>query len=301
MKKILLALLALPVLVPLLFILHNNLGNQPLHPESVDAAYQRSLHWLDSHRQEILNQDNAILWWMLIEANRIQPNPMLNTMIEEYRSHARRNNPGSPWNYLILDTRPTIDVYRVLDADLPDYNVYFIYAFSCNPGLAETELVRMQHDTGFCFQHHPVSPACTTHQMMGFRFLQRFDCAADFDLQDSIDTLAARIETMAVYDFRLVDVYLQRLLMLADIGRWERIKPRWIHRILAAQHEDGGWSNIQPLLPLGNERYIGFTGRGMGIGRNRSGFHTTAQGLLLMTLLNQHLAANTASQSPTSH
>ena len=86
----------------------------------------------------------------------------------------------------------------------------------------------------------------------------------------------------------MVDVYLQRVLMLENSGVSRRTKPIWIARILAAQDSDGGWSGFQPLIPLRGELAAGFSARGVGVDRRRPDFDATVQGVFLMSLLLSH-------------
>jgi hypothetical protein len=85
----------------------------------------------------------------------------------------------------------------------------------------------------------------------------------------------------------VVDVYLQRVLMLAESGDARSIKPIWLQNVIEAQRPDGGWSGVDPLLPLGAGRYLGFDGRGFTLRRPVSDFHATAQGVLLFSILAQ--------------
>ncbi|HEX5635822.1 MAG TPA: hypothetical protein VFY78_01940, partial [Gammaproteobacteria bacterium] len=153
--------------------------------------------------------------------------------------------------------------------------------------LAYEDIIKIQNQTNFCWKHHPVSPACTTHQLMAFRFMQRTGCEEPQFVADSINTLSGYIKQQSTYDFRVVDVYLQRVLMQLDSGHQDRINPRWVKRILAHQNADGGWDDFQPLIPVGGGKYFGFHARGVGIRNPESNFHATAQGVWLMAMLMQ--------------
>ena len=50
-----------------------------------------------------------------------------------------------------------------------------------------------------------------------------------------------RIAAEAAFDFRVTDLYLQRIAFLLAAGRPDLVKPRWVERALAAQQSDGGW------------------------------------------------------------
>jgi hypothetical protein len=56
-----------------------------------------------------------------------------------------------------------------------------------------------------------------------------------------MDRAEQRIAMEATYDFRVTDLYLERIPFLLAAGRPDLVKPRWVERILAAQQSDGGW------------------------------------------------------------
>ncbi|MGD8843757.1 MAG: hypothetical protein PVJ83_09815, partial [Gammaproteobacteria bacterium] len=103
-------------------------------------------------------------------------------------------------------------------------------------------------------------------------------------LKNSIESLQKRLHTQLSLDPRVVDVYMQRVLMLVESGAAASVKPVWLQRLIDAQQPDGGWSSFMPLIPVGGGRYIG-TQRLLTISTPKSDFHMTAQGVLLFALL----------------
>ena len=51
----------------------------------------------------------------------------------------------------------------------------------------------------------------------------------------------------------MADAYIQRVLMLVDIGAYDQVKPDWISNIVEAQNADGSWDDLHPVLYLGND------------------------------------------------
>lgn len=221
---------------------------------------------------------------MLVQAASIHHNGTLDNIIAQYKTNNATRHKNSVWSYLVTgQSNPNISIYSL--ASLTDYNIYFIYGFSCNRSLADEKVVKIQNKTDFCWRYHPISPACTTHQLMAFRFMQRTGCEDQKFVADSITTLAGYVKQQSTYDFRVVDVYLQRVLLQMDSGHKENINPRWVKRILQHQYADGGWGSFQPLIPVGDGKYFGFHTKGVGIQKLESSFHTTAQGVWLMAML----------------
>ena len=120
--------------------------------------------------------------------------------------------------------------------------------------------------------------------MMGLLLLKRSQCGDQVQLDSSIETLQQRIHTQMTWDPRVVDVYMQRVLMLVESGAGDTVKPVWLQQLIDAQQPDGGWSAFMPLVPIGGGCSIG-TSRLLSIGAPRSDFHITAQGVLLFALL----------------
>ena len=252
-------------------------------PARIGASFAAGVGWLNAHREEILAQGNPALWWMVQQSAERTQDPTLLALFADYRNRylERGRNIWLPLFYpgrwVPISTEDT--------TSLPDYNLHFLYAISCDPELGQQPLVQAQLSADYC-DRHPWRPACITHQMMGFRFMQRGNCGD----QQAIDAAASQLQTRIVrqltWDPRVVDVYLQRILMLVESGAKQRVKPVWLNRALAAQHADGGWSGIDPLISVPGSISLGFDARGITLKQPRSDFHATAQGVLLMSLLN---------------
>ena len=276
-------------LVLALAIAHNNFGDAQYPRDELQTAFDKSVNWLQQNNSVIQNEHNAMLWWMLLQAAPLQSNAALDNILAEYKSTNAKRYENSPWSYLINGTGSSAISAWTLDS-MPDYNLHFIYGFSCSRSLAYEDSIKVQNQMNFCWRQHPVSPACTTHQLMAFRFMQRTGCEDPQFVSASINTLSGYITQQSTYDFRAVDVYIQRVLMQMDSGHQNQINPRWVRRILNAQLVDGGWGDFQPLIPVGGGKYFGFTSKGVGIRKIESTFHATAQGVWLMAMLLQQAA-----------
>ncbi len=112
-----------------------------------------------------------------------------------------------------------------------------------------------------------------------------------------MEKLAGYVYWQLTIDFRLVDVYIQRLLMLYETGNHQNIRSRWIARFLEAQIADGGWVTWLLAMPVGQERVLSISSNGVSAGKLQSNFHSTAQGVLLTTyLMREHGQSVSGSQ-----
>ncbi len=79
-----------------------------------------------------------------------------------------------------------------------------------------------------------------THQLFALYFYRKSK-----DSTPEVERLMRRIEERiageAALDFRVTDLYLQRIAFLLAAGRPDLIRPRWVERALAAQQVDGAW------------------------------------------------------------
>lgn len=262
----------------------NNRDLAPPAEQEYRDSLEHAIQWLMAHREALLKDTNSMLWWMVSESATLGQDARLLSLFAEYKQKRLDPDPRNVWGGL-FDPNHFIRVTMEDLVHFPDYNQHFIYGLTCSRELEETPAIRRQLEPGFCNQYHPVSPACATHQMMGLRFMQRNRCGDAGGVRQVIAALQDKIVTQLTWDPRVVDVYLQRVLMLVDSGAQARVKQVWLHRVLEAQMEDGGWGGMQPLLPIGGGRYLGFDARVIGIGKPKSNFHATAQGLLLMNHL----------------
>ncbi|UCE75891.1 MAG: hypothetical protein JSU62_08375 [Gammaproteobacteria bacterium] len=229
---------------------------------------------------------NEVLWWMIQQAAEHSADARLQRLFGRYEEKRIGKAYGNIWRPLFYPGTWTPVKFEDI-ASFPDYNQHFVYAITCDKELEQVPGIAAQNRVGFC-DPRPLSPACVTHQLMGIRFLQRSECGNPDELQATVEKLQQRIHRQLTWDPRVVDVYLQRVLMLAESGDARSIKPIWVQNAMEAQRPDGGWSGIEPLLPLGAERYLAFGSRGFTIIRSPvSDFHATAQGVLLFSILVQ--------------
>jgi hypothetical protein len=169
---------------------------------------------------------------------------------------------------------------------LPYYDWYFIYASLCDKELGNVPEIAAQNNPEFC-DKHLMSSECVTRQLMGIRLLQRSDCGDAKQLGDTVRQLQERIRRQLVLDPRVIDVYMQRVLMLVESGAKELVKPIWIRHLVNAQRIDGGWASFDPLIPLTGDHYFGYGAKFFTVKKSpRSDFHMTAQGVLLFSMLN---------------
>lgn len=288
LKKISLLMAVIVMMLPAMYLygVYQNNRDVPL-PEisEMQQQYEQSIQWLVNHEGGILSQNNPMIWWMLYEVQKISPDERIEKLIDTYFERNKQLKL-SPWGPLFDgEQHRTLGAYAVVG--LPYYNQHFIYALNCGEDIAaELDLVARQNDASFCYQAEYIyRPACITHQLMGINFLNKKQCHLLPDIDQVGLSLREGILTQLTWDIRIVDVYLQRVLMLLITGAEDHVKPVWVQQVLDQQLADGGWGNFDALLAIGGGRSLGFSARLLSLGSEKSSFHATAQGVYILAYL----------------
>jgi hypothetical protein len=290
MRKLLLVSVT-AVLLVILFatyhLWHNNRSIEAPSVSSISASFEKGVGWLLNNREAILGNNNSMLWWFIQESADITQDERLLVLFHEYKRRHLDPYPSNIWRHLFDDQSKTPIILRQLEY-FPDYNLHFIYGVTCSPDLEREEIIRRQNEPEFCANYHPFSPACVTHQLMGARFAQRRGCLDPQVAQELVHALQKKVIRQLVWDPRVVDVYIQRVLVMAESGMLKELKPVWLQRVLDAQLDDGGWSNFYFLFPVSHMHSIGFKGHQLVLQNPeeiKGSFHATAQGVFLMSLV----------------
>jgi len=284
LTRIILVIIGILMLSGRYLVYANNRSVPAPTRDHLNRVLENGIRWVIDHRQEALNTASPILWHMIQKADDVSGDERLESLFAEYAVRYLDNRPNHVWRPLFY-RNSWVPVRFERIAEFPYYNQHFIYAITCDAELAKVPAIAAQNDAGLC-RLRLRSATCVTHQMMGLMLLQRSRCGDQAQLMDTIKTLQQRIHTQLTWDPRVLDAYMQRVLMLVESGASEMVKPVWLQKLIDAQRADGSWSNFMPLFPLGEDRYIGvkryLTPEAEA---PRSDFHMTAQGILLFTLL----------------
>ena len=273
-------ILSIPTLLYSWLFYQNNYSVDTLSLQQVKQSHLASATWLISNKKALFNSHNPALWEMLSKTANISPDPRLKKLVKEYRDTNRVKYSGHPLEFQVFGS----GYARYEDLDLsmfPYYNLFMMYGYSCDKTLAELATIENQKQLNFCDKNHPISPACKTHQLYGFTYLLKNSCEDASYINEAVRHLAVDISKQLWFDIRLVDVYLQRVMMLLEVNQTDLIRVNWLHNIIQAQHSDGGWDDFMPLVNLGNSRSFGIGSKFFKVSSEKSNFHTTVQGALL--------------------
>jgi hypothetical protein len=245
--------------------------------------------WIMAHREQLLREENSMLWLFVRDAGRVTRDPRLLELANTFQmQHTGEELILSFFDDSHLDRDRTASI--LLPESWQDYQRLFVYGNTCNAGVGIDPSVVALLDPAACDRQLMWlrSPWCATHQLMGLRFVLHNHCEPDTPTRESIRIVQERILRELAWDFRVEDGYLQRVMTLVESGRQRDIKAVWVRRILRAQRADGGWNGIQVILRLPAGRIL-YWGAGklypQVMQDPDSNFHATAQGLYLLAML----------------
>jgi hypothetical protein len=221
---------------------------------------------------------------MIKQSAEISRNPRLVSFYKNNEDKLLNNRSWYIWSKMFNpDASVNLPNLNTLN-NLPYYDYLFLYGLTCDVDLGNMSVVQRQLNLESCPAHF-MHPRCVSYQLLGLRFMQRCNCGDAGQVQELIRGLQNIIVTELTWDPRIIEAFIQRVLMLVDSGAIDRVKPVWIQRILDAQNIDGGWGGLDPILRVPNGKVLGFYRTTIVYRESRSNFDATARGILLISLL----------------
>jgi hypothetical protein len=220
-----------------LLLFDNNSSLRPMKRaeflRNLDAAISGSRGWIlnvSGDEATALVQNPALLH-MVVDCARISGDQRLQFIATDY-FHSVQNPYW--WGRMVDPSsrfeRPPDHYLRTL----VNYQRWFIHA------VAPQDYRLSAEDYDDMFSPDKYRTGRATHQLFAL-YLYRSCNGASPDLNRLIDRISARIASEASIDFRVTDLYLQRVAFLLAAGHPDLVKHRWVERAFAAQQWDGGW------------------------------------------------------------
>jgi len=278
-----LVLLAFPVLAIVLSVLNNNSSFSRLSNaefmKSLDRSRAASADWATEQFVSIGSSgevmathegvelgSNPALAYMVTDCATMSGDPRLLHLAKFMKP---RGNPPL-WAKMV---DPTVVAHPLGEsewADLEEYQRWIMHGISPSDApLSAAELADM-------FSPDRFRTGKATHQLFALYLYRKFNGNTP-ELDRLMDRVENRIAAEAAFDFRVTDLYLQRIAFLLAAGRPDLVKSRWVERALAAQQSDGGWYyNWYGWAP----HPFTYT-----FSEEHSAPHTTAQGMWLAYML----------------
>jgi hypothetical protein len=263
----LLLVLAAVLAIWLLAYGYNNLSlmGDRAFARRLDAAIENSHNWVRLNRQNILTRRNVALIRMLQDISTMRPDPLYSGIVESFMA-----GPARPdcWKRLLDPNWPVISsaLNKTLEQEHID-NKWILYAIAPECANVTPEQIRL-------FDSEHWQERRLTHQLWALMHLCRTQGPND-KLNALIERLCDRITGSQRFDIAVVDLYIQKTAFVLKAGFPQKIRRRWIERVIANQEPDGGW----------NDKWFLFTSikeLPPGLSRSASNQHATVQALWLL-------------------
>jgi hypothetical protein len=217
-------------------MLYNNVSadSDAVFAESVDAAIESAEKWVNSHRIDILTVKNVALLKMLSECNEAKANPLFKDII---RGHLATRSQPECWKRLIDPNWPVneLELNQTIAKESID-NKWVLYAIAAKEAKITPEEMHL-------FDPQRWQRRQLTHQVNALVTLKKRSGKPDEKLDEIIEHLCERLSNELVFDMAVVDIYIQKVTFVLRAGHPEKIRTRWVERIIANQLPDGGWND----------------------------------------------------------
>jgi len=175
-------------------------------------------------------EGNFYLLYMLRDCSKMTADPRVAQLVA--RSAVFRSDPY--FELLVHPDAPFIQPPERYLRQLSPYLLWTLYAISRKQfALSTVERANM-------FAPGKYRTGKATHQLISLILYREYNGATP-ELDTLIRRLSERVAQEAALDFRVTDLYLQRIAFLLAAGQPDLVKPRWVERALDAQQSNGGW------------------------------------------------------------
>jgi hypothetical protein len=234
LRRVIIAALVLTALVAVFgagLLLYDNISlvSDETFAEQIDAAIEGGLAWTKTNKDTILKKPNVGLQKMLNEINHLKPTPLFSDIVSSFMAAPIRPRC---WKRLVDPNWPVNEreLNETIEKEHRD-NKWVLYAMA--PDKAEIKPDQMR-----LFDPHRWSGRQLVHQLDALIILTR-NQGTNEELDKLIEHLADRLSGELVFDIGLVDI--GKVVLVLRAGFPEKIRRRWVERIVAGQMPDGGW------------------------------------------------------------
>jgi hypothetical protein len=234
----------------------------------LDHAIHLSTSWLAANRTE----RNFALLYMIDDMAEMSGEIRLRRIVDD--SLKGPSNPfwssSTIWRRMVDKTTEARPPSRSELNSLGEYQRWILY------GVAPHQVLLTDAERSNMFSPNKYFWGRRTHQLFALLMYRKHgeDSEATNRL---VDHLCEGIAFEADWDFRITDLYVQRIAFMLAARRPDLVKRRWVERILARQERNGGWI----------ESWYGW-GPGLfefGFGDRQPTSHTTVQGMWALYML----------------
>ncbi|MFZ0034713.1 MAG: hypothetical protein WAK60_06980, partial [Sedimentisphaerales bacterium] len=197
----------------------------------VDAAIKSAEEWVESHKIDIITGRNVGLVKMLGECDKLRANPAFKEIVRSFLT--ARSRPEC-WKRLIDPNWPVdeLELSQAIKNELID-NKWVLYAMA-------PDKAKVRPEELYLFEPERWSGRKLAHQLDALTALRKTKGASG-QLDKLIEHLCNRVSNELFFDVLKIDI--GQVAFVLRAGFPEKIRRRWVERIVASQLPDGGWNN----------------------------------------------------------
>ncbi len=202
---------------------------------NLDICIGRAEKWVQANKNNMLGKPNTALLMMLRKCDELKSNPLFKDVIKTFLDKPILHYVTC-WKSEVDPNRPvnSFDLNRTIEKESID-NKWMLYAMA--PDKAHITPEEM-----FLFDAERWQNRQLTHQLIALVRL-RETRGSNQKLDELIEHLCNRLNKELYFDVAVVDIYIQKVLFTLMAGHPEKIRRRWVERIIANQRADGGWND----------------------------------------------------------
>lgn len=252
-----------------LILLDNNFSPSPTSRQTFTLQLEHSVHlstnWLAASPQEY----NPALVYMIADMAEMSGEIRLRRIVDGYLKSPIVES-YSVWRRMVDGSTRVRPISRQELERYGEYQRWIAY------GVAPHQVQLTESERSDMFSTDKYHWGRRTHQL--FALLMYRNQGEHSEVIDHlIDHLCERIAFEADWDFRVTDVYLQRIAFLLAASRPDLVKHRWVERIIDKQEQNGGW--IESWCRWGPGLFK------INFGEQKPISHTTVQGMWILYML----------------
>ena len=171
---------------------------------------------------------------LLRECDKLKPNPVFKKLVTGLLETPIRNRT-SCWKRVVDPNWPVVEsgLNRTIEKEQIDYK-WILYAAAPDEAKVTPEQMDMFNPNRWEWRQ-------LTHQLYALIILRIKKPSEELD--KLIEHLCSRLSRELIFDMAVVDIYIQKVAFVLMAGSPEKIRRRWVERIIDNQLDDGGWND----------------------------------------------------------
>lgn len=202
----------------------------------LDHAIAISTEWMSNHRKEVMG--NPPLMHMVGDMAAMSNQPAVQQIVFDYvhGKLTRQEGRKITWYYARMADGttevPTMTVLDIEDVNWQDR----LDAYGVAPNKVELPV----KERTLLFSPNAYTWGTRLHQLIGLDVYRRFNGPSP-ELDAVINPVSEAVAREGSFDFRVNDMYYQRIWTLFGAGRPDLVRKKWVLQLLASQRPDGTW------------------------------------------------------------